>query len=98
MSDSGPGVVLICNTGKRVPDSKFNRLEPGDLVSFDADTNDGSQIDHVGIYLGQDGSRNYRFLSSRKTINGPTLGDCNGASILNGGGHYADGFRSARRF
>jgi hypothetical protein len=51
----------------------------------------------VGIYLGRDTGGNYRFLSSRKSINGPILGDYNGKSVLNGTGTYARAFRAARR-
>jgi cell wall-associated NlpC family hydrolase len=72
-------------------------LSPGDLVFFDAATNDGTQIDHVGMYLGTDEGGNYRFVSSRKSINGPTMGDYSGKSILNGSGLYATSFRAARR-
>ena len=39
----------------------LGRLAPGDLVFFDADSSDGTQIDHVGIYLGRDTGGNYRF-------------------------------------
>jgi hypothetical protein len=67
------------------------------LVFFDAAADDGKQIDHVGIYLGRDAGGNHRFVSSRKSINGPTLGDYNGRSILNGTGLYAKAFRAARR-
>ena len=96
--DSAPGVVTTPNTGNQVTD--FSRLAPGDLVFFDAATDDGTQIDHVGLYLGVDFGGNYRFISSRKSINGPTFGDYKGRSVLNtinGGGLYALGFRAARR-
>lgn len=92
---SAPGVATIQNTGAQV--TTFTALDPGDLVFFDASTDDGTQIDHVGIYLGVDSGGNYRFISSRKSANGPTLGDTNGRSILNGTGYYAAAFRAARR-
>lgn len=92
---SAPGVLVIPNTGKQV--TNFAALMPGDLVFFDASTNDGTQIDHVGLYLGVDAAGKHRFLSSRKSINGPTLGDYAGASILEGTGLYARSFRAARR-
>jgi cell wall-associated NlpC family hydrolase len=72
-------------------------LQAGDLVFFDADPEDGAAIDHVGMYLGRDERGHRRFISSRKGANGPTLGDVRGASILDGPGLYAKGFRSARR-
>jgi len=92
---TGPGIELIANTGV-VPSSR-SKLLPGDLVFFDASTDDGTQIDHVGMYLGRDTSKHDRFISSRKTANGPTLGDLGGKSILDGTGYYASAFRSARR-
>ena len=60
-------------------------LRPGDLVFFHR----GRGIGHVGIYLGLDSEGHQRFLSSRKTANGPTLGDLGGRSILDGSGLYA---------
>ncbi len=95
MYASAPGLVTILNTGAQV--TSFSPLSVGDLLFFDASTNDGTQIDHVGIFLGVDSAGKHRFLSSRKTANGPTLGDTAGASILNGTGYYAKAFRAARR-
>jgi cell wall-associated NlpC family hydrolase len=95
MLDAGPGIVTIANRGRQVTD--FSALAPGDLVFFDASVDDGKQIDHVGVYLGRDTGGNHRFVSSRKSINGPTLGDYNGRSILNGTGLYAKAFRAVRR-
>lgn len=93
--DTAPGVITTPNNGEQVTD--LSRLIPGDLVYFDASIDDGEQIDHVGIYLGADTSGNYRFLSSRKTPNGPTMGDTSAKSILNGSGYYASAFRAVRR-
>jgi len=92
---SGPGITVIPNTGA-VPASRA-KLAPGDLVFFDAATDDGTRIDHVGMYLGRDNGGRDRFISSRKTANGPTLGDAGGRSVLDGTGLYALSFRSARR-
>ena len=92
---AAPGITVIANRGV-VPSSR-TALLPGDLVFFDASTDDGTQIDHVGIFLGKDSAGNDRFISSRKTANGPTMGDLAGRSVLNGTGLYATGFRSARR-
>jgi hypothetical protein len=63
----------------------------------DRDTEDGPRLDHVGMYLGPDEGGHHRFISSRKTHNGPTLGDEGGRSILDGTGDYARSFRAARR-
>jgi hypothetical protein len=79
------------------PAPALDRLQTGDLVFFDADPTDGPAIDHVGMYLGRDEAGHVRFLSSRKSPNGPTFGDLHGASILDGPGLYAKSFRSARR-
>jgi hypothetical protein len=95
MQASGSGVMVIENEGHQI--TSFEGLLPGDLVFFDADSNDGPQIDHVGMYLGLDEGGHHRFVSSRKTHNGPTMGDTAGKSILDGSGHYAAKFRSARR-
>lgn len=93
--DGAPGVVVIANPGTQVV--AMDALQPGDLVFFDADAGDGPAIDHVGIYVGRDVAGHARFVSSRKGVNGPTLGDANGASILDGNGLYARAFRAARR-
>lgn len=95
----GPGVRYA--VGMDVPPPLTN-IQPGDLVSFDADTTNPNeeegQSDHVGIYLGLDSNGNHRFISSRKTGNGPTMSDVGGASILDGTGLYARSLRSLRRF
>jgi len=95
MAAASPGVLLIPDAGHQITD--FDRLQAGDLVFFDADPGDGPAIDHVGIYLGIDSQGRHRFMSSRKTANGPTLGDLGGTSLLDGSGLYAHGFRAARR-
>ena len=94
---SGPGVVIIPDANDtQVTD--FSRLETGDLVFFHAKTETHDpQIDHVGMYLGKDTGGNYRFISSRQKIDGPTMGDIGGGSILNGKGLYASSFRGVRR-
>ena len=92
---SAPGILVIPNTGV-VPSSRA-ALAPGDLVFFDADSGDGTQIDHVGMFLGRDSGGSDRFISSRKSANGPTIGDLSGRSVLNGTGYYATAFRAARR-
>ncbi len=95
MYASGPGVATIAQGS----DARANmaKLQPGDLVFSDASTDDGTAIDHVGLYLGKDSAGNYRFISSRKTANGPTMSDIGGKSVLNGTGLYAKSFVAARR-
>jgi cell wall-associated NlpC family hydrolase len=95
MLASAPGVAVLPNVGTRP--TSLSRLLPGDLLFFDASTGDGAQIDHVGIYLGTDSAGAPRFLSSRKTVDGPTMGDVGGRSTLFGTGLYATAFRAARR-
>jgi len=48
--ENAPGVLITSNSGAQITD--FSQLRVGDLVFFDADVEDGPQIDHVGIYLG----------------------------------------------
>jgi hypothetical protein len=50
------------------------------------------------MYLGVDSTGYMRFLSSRKSIDGPTMGDYAGRSVINSFGLYSDTFRAARRF
>ena len=98
MCNEGPGVDVIQNTGKRPRD--LTPIKVGDLVFFDADPADGSDIDHVGMYLGRDEKRYRRFISSRKSADGPTLGDFRQRSILDGDREtdlYTRSFRAARR-
>lgn len=92
---SAPGRVVIPNRGSKVED--LSRLQPGDLVFFDASDDDGTDIDHVGMYLGRDDAGAHRFVSSRKAIDGPTMGDFRGRSTLDGTGLYATAFRATRR-
>jgi hypothetical protein len=66
-------------------------------VLFDADPEDGTGIDHVGLFLGIDSEGGHRFLSSRKGANGPTLADVRGKSILDGDGLFARALRAVRR-
>lgn len=95
MYETGPGVLLF-SQGSNAQASLSN-LMPGDLVFFDASTNDGMAVDHVGLYLGIDTQGDHRFISSRKTANGPTISDIGGKSVLNGTGLYAKSFVAARR-
>lgn len=87
-----PGIVPIADG-----QLDAQHLQAGDLVFFDLDGS-RARIDHVGIYLGEDADGDHRFVHSRPTADGPTMGgDDRGPSILNGAGWYAEGFVSTRR-
>ncbi|WP_327377719.1 C40 family peptidase [Streptomyces sp. NBC_01216] len=108
----GPGVVVAKGTDAA---PSLTGLRIGDVVFFDA-TGDGDPadpasndgvIDHTGIYVGPDQHGGLRFVSSRQTPNGPTMGDLGAKSILNGdpwvsendrGDVYTVGLRVVRRF
>ena len=94
MHTGGPG-TLVSSSRTRLID--LSHLLPGDLVLFDASTDDGAAVDHVGIYLGTDAGGSPRFVSSRKAVDGPTLGDTGGRSTLTGTGLYATSLRAIRR-
>lgn len=94
ISEFGPGVQLVPNERRRATD--YGVLQPGDLVFFEVE-DDPDTLDHVGIYFGLDSEGHHRFISSRERINGPTLGDVGGTSLLDDGGHYSTSWRSARR-
>ena len=88
---SGPGVIVHS-------DGTYGDIQVGDLVLFDADEAEVTgQLDHVGMYFGRDQDGRYRFVSSRKTVNGPTISDLGGASTLDGTGTYARSLRLVRR-
>ncbi|POX46691.1 hypothetical protein C3489_31355 [Streptomyces sp. Ru71] len=96
--DYAPGVVVDRTDGTNPPAA--TQLQAGDLVLFNADSGDDNPtptVDHVGIYLGKDAAGKRRFLSSRKTVNGPTMGDLGGASLLDGTGTYAKTLHTVRR-
>ncbi len=95
MLDSAPGVVTVPNTGVRPSD--LSTLAAGDLLFFDGSTDDGTLVDHVGLYLGKDSAGAHRFVSSRKKADGPTMGDVGGRSTITGTGLYATAFRAVRR-
>ena len=92
---SATGIILIEDAGTQATDLEI--LDVGDLVFFDVESDDGARLDHVGMYLGTDASGAQRFISSRKTANGPTFGDAGGRSTLNGSGIYPRRLRAARR-
>lgn len=91
----GPGVPVIPHRGTRP--SELDTLQPGDLLFFDTDRQNGPRLDHMGIYLGLDTDGHPRFLSSRERNNGPTFGDAGGSSRIDGAGIYANSLREAKR-
>ncbi|MBL1090538.1 MULTISPECIES: NlpC/P60 family protein [Streptomyces] len=91
----GPGVPVIPHRGARP--SELDTLQPGDLLFFDTDRQNGPRLDHMGIYLGLDTDGHPRFLSSRERNNGPTFGDAGGSSRIDGAGIYANSLREAKR-
>ncbi|MEH0423611.1 hypothetical protein [Streptomyces sp. B21-083] len=104
MADHAPGVRIDRTDGTNPPAAAL--LQPGDLVLFNADSGDDTPndpnnptvtVDHVGIHLGTDAAGKRRFLSSRKTVNGPTMGDLGGASLLDGTGTYATTLHTVHR-
>ncbi|MEW2632309.1 NlpC/P60 family protein [Streptomyces sp. NPDC048389] len=98
MADHAPGVRIDRTDGTRPPAAA--QLQPGDLVLFNADSGDDDEsatVDHVGIHLGEDAAGRRRFLSSRKTVNGPTMSDLGGASLLDGTGTYARTLHTVHR-
>ncbi|MCD9879954.1 NlpC/P60 family protein [Streptomyces guryensis] len=89
------GVPVIPLTDRRP--AVVQQLQPGDLVFFRTRELPGGRIGHMGIYLGLDTADHPRFISSRKSAGGPTMGDKGGTSRLDGDGYYAQGLRAARR-
>lgn len=111
IEEFGPGVRVIAYVPNvtPTPGAWQSVIQPGDIVSFsaaeviDQDPSPGqgppeSRIDHNGIYLGVDEQGRHRFISSRKSVNGPQMSDVSGDSTLDGNGLYAEAFRAIRRF
>ncbi|WP_050670439.1 NlpC/P60 family protein [Luteipulveratus halotolerans] len=95
MAAYAPGISVIPDRNVQSPVAELGRLQPGDMVFFETDTETG--IDHSGIYLGLDSSRQHRFISSRGEPDGPNMGDIGRHSTLDGPGPFTRGFRTARR-
>ncbi|MFI8963454.1 NlpC/P60 family protein [Streptomyces sp. NPDC053493] len=103
IASSGAG-VKIADGGDAAP--PLDGLRIGDAVYFDTDV-DPDLGGHIGIYVGVDQHGKKRFVSSRKTPNGPTMADVGGRSVLNGdpyvdkdhpGDTYTTKLRVIRRF
>ncbi|MET8174210.1 hypothetical protein [Streptomyces clavifer] len=101
MAEHSPGVRVDGTDGTNPPAAA--QLHPGDLVLFNADSGDDGDdaasptVDHVGMHLGTDSEGRRRFLSSRKSVNGPTMADLSGVSLLDGTGVYARTLHTVRR-
>lgn len=97
--EGGPGIMIVPDNSIQVKD--LSRVQVGDLVFFNADKTlpDGDRIDHVGMYMGLDANGRYRFISSRKGADGPTMGDrgVRGGSVFDGIGKYPESIRAIRR-
>ncbi|MFD5423940.1 NlpC/P60 family protein [Streptomyces sp. NPDC127084] len=103
LAAKGPGVKIADGGVGQVP--SLDGLRIGDTVFFDTDeaSDEGG---HIGIHMGTDQHGKLRFVSSRKTPNGPTIADVGGKSILDGtrktaesnGDLYTNTLRVIRRF
>lgn len=100
----GPGSYVFDDPSNPPSAAEITYLKPGDQLYWDAgvgtDEDEEGEIDHCGIYLGVDTEGKPRFVSSRKTINGPTMSDIGGKSSFDFGDTnlYSRSLRSARRF
>jgi hypothetical protein len=95
----GTGVILIENTESDVPDSTLSVLQPGDVLFFDSSSRETpGNINHVGIYMGEDTNGRPRFMSSLPSADGPVFGRSSGSDfVLDGTGFWSDALRAARR-
>ncbi len=90
-------VVPIFDSAAAPPSAtQLRRLQPGDLVFF-ALRADPRYLSHAGMFLGRDDQGHLRFISSRSTVNGPTMGDVGGTARLEGHGYYPRAVRRAVR-
>lgn len=94
IAESGPGKLVARTFGQAVTD--YSVLQAGDLVFFDS-SGAGTSIHHMGIYVGLDNKSHHRFISSRATVDGPTMSDVNGTSLLDDGRFYSKAFTAIRR-
>ncbi len=96
----GPGVILIENTESEVDPGDLDVLQPGDILFFDSSSRETpGNINHVGIYMGEDTNGHMRFISSLPSSDGPAFGRSSGSDfILDGSGFWAGALRAARRF
>ena len=94
---NGPGLMVFGAGARSEPSAdELGMLQAGDVLFF-AEGSDPSGVDHCGMYFGTDQYGHRRVLSSRIGANGPTFGDANGKSVIDGDGIYSRDFRGARR-
>ncbi len=92
--------------------AELSALQVGDVVFFDLNcdysladpacsADPSTAVTHVGLYLGADSAAHLRFISSRLSADGPTMGNLGGWSILDltrKSTYFPKRFRAARRF
>jgi cell wall-associated NlpC family hydrolase len=93
---SAPAVTLFDSGVTHPTRRQLAQLQPGDLVFFALHENP-RYLSHAGMMLGRDSEGHLRFVSSRSTINGPTMGDVAGIGRLEGHGYYPNALRKAVR-
>ncbi|MEV6956271.1 hypothetical protein [Streptomyces sp. NPDC051183] len=116
MALEGPGVIVAQSTppagsqdstAYEAKPPSITGLQIGDTLYFNcepekagAPADQRRPIDHVGIYVGLDDKKRPRFVSSRKTPDGPTRGDLAAQSLIGqaGTGYYTKALRIIRRF
>ncbi|MFC0533376.1 C40 family peptidase [Phytohabitans kaempferiae] len=77
-------VIAAAPSPSRSP-TDLSAMQPGDLVFFALDDDDAALITHSGIYVGDDADGGMRFISSRGTVDGPTIGDVRGDGVIDSG-------------
>lgn len=94
--ENGPGVLIAKDSGQQLSlESLEQQLLPGDILMFATDLQ--PNLNHAAIYMGRDDRGNHRFMSSRESANGPTMGDLVAPSIIDGHDLFAVNFRAVRR-
>ncbi|UQA55800.1 hypothetical protein [Polyangium aurulentum] len=104
-----PSGGIVSNGGAPTA-TELGLLQVGDLVFFDLSCDyslaspscvkDASAITHAGMFVGKDGAGRYRFISSRVSSDGPTIGNTSGWSVFDmnaSSTYFPKRFRAARR-
>lgn len=96
MSQAGPGVPVVPDRVRS--SSRYNVLQPGDLVFFDLGPDNGRPVDCVGMYVGMDSNGHRRFVAGRSASrHAATPGDGTPMLQLDDSGRFSQGFHSAKR-
>ncbi|MEV6235424.1 hypothetical protein [Lentzea sp. NPDC051838] len=85
-----PAAMAALDAGAAIPADRL-ALQPGDLVFL---TDNGTDVDTVGIFFGLDQNGRPRFLSSRKRTDGPAFSD---GALFNQGNRKSPALHSVRR-